>query len=195
MIYIIDCGSKKVKEIRKMVETLVEDWKIIPLSKVLTSVFTDAQAFIISGSPTLLTQSNEQDRATWIQSVQKLLTYQLPLLGICFGHQILGLAYGATYSLCKEDRLFQRVQQKRKDSLFNDLPYPTVSLKEDHTECIELPKDFILLASSSTCQVEAMKHQKMPWYGVQFHPETSGKYGIKLIENFLALIPPQEGEK
>lgn len=192
MIYIIDCGSKKVKEIKRMIKELEQDFDVVKIEDVAKHKFSEARAFVISGSPTLLTGCDQTKIDEYKARINQLTDLDKPILGICFGHQILGLHFGSKVSLCKEDRLFQRIQQKMKDELFEELPFPTVSLKEDHTECISLPPNFTLLAGSTTCEVEAMKHFYKPWYGVQFHPETSGKHGFQLMQNFLQILSAYE---
>ena len=72
------------------------------------------------------------------------------------------------------------------DPFFQDID--AVSLfNEDHEEHITLPEDFIQIASSELTEVEAMRHRAKPIYSVQFHPETSGDQGFKMLENFSKL--------
>ena len=55
-------------------------------------------------------------------------------------------------------------------------------------EAKELPKGFGRLARSSTCEIEAMRHESRPIFGVQFHPEVwHTEHGEKILGNFLEI--------
>ena len=59
-------------------------------------------------------------------------------------------------------------------------------MRESHHDCIfSVPQNFKLIATSYLCPIEAIKHNEFPFYGVQFHPEVSGKAGKQLIRNFV----------
>ena len=58
-----------------------------------------------------------------------------------------------------------------------------------YDEVKELPKDFIRLAHSDNCKIEAMRHKKLDIFGVQFHPEVwHTEHGEKIMKNFLVEI-------
>ena len=80
----------------------------------------------------------------------------------------------------------EKIQIVNPDILFSSIPNNPI-FREKHTEYTTLPKNFLLLAKSSSCQNEAMKHKTKNLYGVQFHPETSGNNGKTLLKNFLNL--------
>ncbi len=65
----------------------------------------------------------------------------------------------------------------------------TVNLRQHHTDCLsELPKDFICLAESDSCKIEAMMHKTKPIYGIQAHIERCDKEhreGLQVLKNFM----------
>jgi len=118
----------------------------------------------------------------------------VPMLGICFGHQLLGKLHGAEIKKTKQDASWlvgQRNIWLENHSLFDGLNSITPFLQY-HAEEISLPNDFFLLASSDETMVEAMCHKTKPIYSIQFHPELSGPVGFKFFQNFSKLCKDQK---
>lgn len=182
-IAIIDCGSQKTPFIFKHVDEYI-DSEIIPLHEVTEEKINKFQGVIISGAPILLSEVNPDK---YLASFQWLLNYTKPVLGICFGHQIMGMIYGAFVELIREDRDWQTIGIFENCPLFEKLP-EEVQMMEDHCETISIPKGFTLVASSDACINEVMMHKEKPFFGVQFHPEVSGTHGVIVIENFCNIV-------
>jgi GMP synthase (glutamine-hydrolysing) len=180
MILIIDCGSQKTPFIEEAVD-LQMDYITVGLSEVTKVDTEDKFGVIISGAPILIT---EIDYSKYLDKLSFLKEITIPVLGICFGHQMLGLLHGALPSRQKEDRDWQVIETLEEHPLFDKMP-TEFEMMEDHCECISLPKDFVLLGVSDACVNEAMYHKEKPLFGVQFHPEVSGNQGTLLIENFV----------
>ena len=120
-----------------------------------------------------------------------LLKSRLPMLGICFGHQIIGMHFGAKISKGEERRGDEEIEILKPSKLFMDINEKVIIQQEAHFEEITLPEKFQLLATSRRTNNEAMEHKEKPIWGTQFHPEVSGKIGQKIIKNFLSLTKPQ----
>lgn len=140
------------------------------------------KGIVLSGAPILITKD---DIAAQLLFVQNCIESGVPLLGICFGHQLIGLNSGAEGFLQEEDRSLTEVK-----FLANNCPLvlnmnQRELFSEDHCEAITLPEDFKLFATSDKCENEGMMHQSKPWFGVQFHPETSGIVGQVMFKNFV----------
>ena len=147
-------------------------------------------AIVLSGSPELL--SVKETSAKFNEEILLLKEIEKPVLGICFGHQLLAIAFGGNVvPLNKLIKGFYKVKVLVKDPLFKDLP-GEVEVAEAHREAVDpLPKGFINLATSPECKVEAMKHQLKKIYGIQFHAErfsTEKIHGKIVLENFFKLI-------
>ena len=125
-----------------------------------------------------------QDR---VDHAQDLLYCNSPLLGICAGHQMLGLLYGSEYIRNKEVEKGNNCQVDiltPEDVLFDGINRDTLSVKQQHSNSITLPDDFVLLATSDNCRVQIMRHSSRPLYGTQFHAEECPE----LFNNFLEIV-------
>lgn len=182
-VVIVDCGSDKVPALEIVVTILGYQVVSTSLEALKSDSFDPSTPLILSGSPTLLT---EMDTFPLIRSYRWLKNWEAPILGICFGHQLLGLVHGSRVQLIDEDRDAQSIFLQPAHPLFEGLDNPSI-FQEDHCEAITLPDGFQLLASSDACALEAMAHPEKPHFGVQFHPEVSGVPGKTLLSNFLKM--------
>lgn len=183
MITIIDCGSTKTPAIVDSIQQF-HPVNCVSLNELNADTILNADAIIISGAPILLT---EIDQSKYTKQFEWIKSFHKPLLGICFGHQIIGLIYSASISKQREDRTWNEVEIICPNPLFEGLE-AIHSMMEDHCESISVPIGFKLAATSDTCVNEAMFHEHLPYFGVQFHPEVSGKNGLKLLENFVKIV-------
>ncbi len=179
MIVLLDAGSNKTKYIESLVDNVC-DVRRIPFLDIKEEDLAGAKGIVISGAPILIT---EVPTERFLAAIEIPIKSTLPILGICFGHQILGLHFGAEASRMKEDRDWQLIEAFEDSILFRRLPNE-VEMMEDHCETISIPAGFQLVASSDACVNEAMQHTTLPYFGVQFHPEVSGNHGAVLLENF-----------
>lgn len=182
MFLIVQFGSRKTPFIKECVErcgeqAIITDWKSgEPLPQNLKGI-------IFSGSPTYLT---EVDHEPYRQATARFFASGVPLLGICFGHQLTGVLHGAKIFRGKSLEGPEQITLLQQDILFEGLHREFV-MNEDHTEGIDLPPGFIHLASSANYPVEAMKHKDKMIWGVQFHPEVSPENGMTIFKNFVRI--------
>lgn len=182
MIGVINCGSSKTRYIEELVYEF-DDFVSIPLLDATVESLYDLKGIIISGAPILLT---ETDHTPFKKPIETIIDSGLPILGICFGHQLLSMHFGGYVARMKEDRDWQTIEVISDSHLFDKLPNE-FEMMEDHCETASIPNDFIHLAVSDVCINEAMQHKTKPIYGVQFHPEVSGNSGRIIFDNFIRI--------
>jgi GMP synthase-like glutamine amidotransferase len=185
-IAVIDCGSKKIDAICLIVEELGYPIQKIPLNQAHPNEFETFRAVIISGGPLLFTDPGKTPDL--VKRFAFIARLTIPTLGICLGHQALGVLHGAEVFRGLEIRRPEKINIVRAHSLFSGIASDTL-FNEDHCEGITLPEGFTRLASSASYEVEAMAADDKPFFGVQFHPEISSEPGKKIFQNFIALIP------
>lgn len=182
MILVVNCGSTKTRHITQIVDDQI-DVEEIGIYDLDDHQLDKYLGFIISGAPVLVTES---DLTPYNKALEALLKLDKPLLGICFGHQLIGLHFGSIANKIRPTNELTPVSVIAETALFNRLP-DEIHMMEDHCESISIPPGFILLASSDSCVNEAMMKSDAPIYGVQFHPEVSGNHGAIVIENFVQI--------
>lgn len=97
---------------------------------------------------------------------------QIPLLGVCFGHQMLAHALGGevrAFPPSRRDAVAVRVLVD--DPLFEGLPRPFLAAVAHQDHVVRLPEGFQVLAEADHCGVMAIRHRTRPLWGVQFHPD------------------------
>jgi GMP synthase (glutamine-hydrolysing) A subunit len=182
MIGIINCGSSKTIYIEQIVDEF-DDYKTLSFLDLTPESLSDLDGIIISGAPILLT---ETDHSPFQPLVKIIIESNLPMLGICFGHQLISLHFGGYVTKMKEDRSWQIIEVLEECQLFSRMP-AEFEMMEDHCETASIPPEFKHLAVSDACINEAMMHNEKPIFSVQFHPEVSGNMGRVLLENFVRI--------
>ena len=118
---------------------------------------------------------------------------ELPILGVCLGHQAIGEAYGGR--VVRATRVMHGKTSRIEhggEGLFAGLPSPLEVMRYHSliVEAASLPRELKVLASSSDdpSEIQAMRHETHPVWGVQFHPESIlTQEGKGLLRNFLEL--------
>jgi anthranilate synthase component II len=115
---------------------------------------------------------------------------ELPILGVCLGHQAMGQAFGGEVVQAKAI-MHGKVSDVRHTGrgLFKGLPSPFKATRY-HSLAVKrdtFPEAFSIDAETADGEVMGMSHQTRPLFGVQFHPESiASEHGHALIGNFLA---------
>ena len=114
----------------------------------------------------------------------------IPVLGICYGMQLACQALGGTVDNGPSHEYGRaECHIEAGDELFQDIDAHTQVWMSHGDQVAEIADEFFPLASTETCPYAAIRHRKLPVYGLQFHPEvTHTPQGGKLLGNFLNKI-------
>lgn len=124
--------------------------------------------------------------------VIKAFSGRVPLLGVCLGHQSIGVAFGGTVAGAQrimhgKTSMVEHDESRLYKGMRNPFPagrYHSLSIIEDTVpDCLEV------VARSDDGEIMGISHKEHPTYGIQFHPESvltpSGK---RLLRNFLEMV-------
>ena len=118
---------------------------------------------------------------------KEILDLGVPVLGICYGCQLISWMCGGTVEACKKSEYGKIEIVRENDSkLFKDIPEKSV-VWMSHTDYIsKLPEGFKVTSKSEDCPCASMENEEKNIYAVQFHPEvTHSEYGDVILKNFL----------
>jgi len=112
-----------------------------------------------------------------------------PILGVCLGHQALGMYFGA--KLVHAHPMHGKTSEiiHNGDALFNNIPSPFTAMRY-HSLIVEGFENTGLEATAHTHDgiIMALKHTVYPCTGTQFHPESVGtEHGLQLLKNWAVL--------
>lgn len=119
-----------------------------------------------------------------------------PVLGVCLGHQALGLAAGT--AVVRNDPVHGHASPVLHDGrgIFAGVPNPFAAARY-HSLVLpasDLPAELEVTARTEDGTVMALQHRDLPRFGLQFHPESIlTPEGPRIVRNFLALAPTRDG--
>jgi GMP synthase (glutamine-hydrolysing) len=188
-ILIIDFGSQFTQLIARRIRELGVFSEIISHKKVSTKLILEQsiKGIILSGGPLNVYENNK------FNFDKKILKLNIPVLGICFGHQILSKELGGKVKKSNQ-REFGLAEIKKISNSLLIKNFFNKNNKNDvwmsHADQVsKMPKNFKIVASSKNSKLTIIENSDKKFYGVQFHPEvTHTNKGKILLKNFLFLI-------
>ncbi len=129
----------------------------------------------------------------------ELFTLGVPILGICYGCQLLAHHLGGRVTAAQADtaREYGRTETffDLNCKLFRGLPTESVTWMSHGDYMEQVPQGFSLVAHSDACPNVGICDEKCGFYGVQFHPEVNHtQYGTGMIRNFLYEVCKAKGD-
>ena len=184
-ILIIDFGSQFTQLIARRIRELGVFSEIISHKKIKNKDINNSiKGIILSGGPLNVYEINKYSFD------KKIIENKIPVLGICFGHQILSKLNGGKVKQSRHREFGLANIYKQKDSLLTKDFFTRkkmIKVWMSHADQVsKLPKNFSVIASSQNSKFAIVENKLKKFYGVQFHPEvTHTENGKKLISNFI----------
>ncbi|WFG96801.1 glutamine-hydrolyzing GMP synthase [Spiroplasma citri] len=180
-IIILDFGSQYTQLIARRIRDLEVYCEVWPYNTTLEKIkTTPMKGIILSGGPA----SAYAEDSFLID--KKLFELEVPILGICYGMQLISHLHGGTVQRAtKQEFGFSELIIDNQEDLFAKAPIKS-QVWMSHADHIEImPTDFIQIAHSEN-SISAIKHLEKKIYGLQFHPEvTHTLIGEQLLSNFV----------
>ncbi|MBW2977439.1 glutamine-hydrolyzing GMP synthase [Candidatus Woesearchaeota archaeon] len=182
MIVVINYGSQVAHLIARRVRDFNVYSEILSYNVSLDKIKEmNPEGIILSGGP-----SSVYDQDSPISN-KELLNLGIPILGICYGHQLISHQLGGKVTPHDIKEYGKKILEiKNKSTLFENLK-DKEQIWMSHGDLVEEPPPgFTTIASTDTCKHAAMANNQKNIYGVQFHPEVVHTLsGNKILENFV----------
>jgi len=187
-IIIIDFGSQVTKLIARRIRDLGVFSEIITINDLYkVKNFNKIKGIILSGGPSTVTKKK------FPNIPKEILLKKIPILGICYGLQLIAKLFGGSIKSLKTKREFGRaILSKKNQSLLikNFFNTKNKSVWMSHQDAvIKTPKGFKIIASTKASKLTIIENTQNKIYGIQFHPEvTHTENGKQIFKNFLFSI-------
>jgi GMP synthase (glutamine-hydrolysing) len=182
MIIIIDFGSQTCHLIGRRIKEMGVSAEIVIPEKAIQKINElKPKGIIFSGGPS----SVYEKAAPMINP--KVFDYKLPILGICYGQQIISYLLGGKVTPGKIKEYGPAELHIKPSPLFKNIPRDRFNVWMSHgDEVAQLPKGFKYIARSENIKAGAIADENRLIYAVQFHPEVQHtQFGMEILKNFL----------
>jgi GMP synthase (glutamine-hydrolysing) len=187
-IAVLDAGGQYCHLLARRVREAGVQSHVLPI-ETSADQLSGISGIIISGGPRSVTEAGSP------RVDPSILSMGVPILGICYGHQLLAASmpggivkpsYSREYGLAQLKLARATAGGPTSDDLFDGIP-DSSRVWVSHGDSVEkLPDCFEVLGRTDDCAVAAMRHEGRKIFGVQFHPEvTHTEYGARLLRNFV----------
>jgi len=187
-IIIIDFGSQVTKLIARRIRDLGVFSEILTINDLYKiKDYNGIKGIILSGGPSTVTKKR------YPSIPKEIFLKKIPILGICYGLQLIAKLFGGSIKSLKKKREFGRASIfKKNQSLLikNFFNIKNQSVWMSHQDAvIKLPKGFKTIASTKDSRLTIIENTQSKIYGMQFHPEvTHTVNGKEIFRNFLFSI-------
>ena len=184
-ILILDFGGQYNQLIARRVRECNVYCEVKPFGTSLEEIKAfDPIGIIFTGGPNSVYEAGSPHVDTGVYSLG------LPILGICYGCQLLAHELGGRVTAAQDDsaREYGKTETYFDTSckLFKNIPAESITWMSHGDYMAQIPQGFRLVAHSAACPTVGICDEERGFYGVQFHPEVNHtEYGREMLHNFL----------
>ena len=182
VIDVIDNGGQWTHREWRVLRHLGVDTTIVENTTPLEEL-RELDGMLLSGGAARVGLSDE------LGNCASYLELDIPILGICAGHQFMARHYGGDAREAPHPE-FGAMQISLHDGggmLFKGTPDSQVVWESHNDEVHVIPDGFFVTASSDSCKIQSMENEDGTRFGLQFHPEVNdSEYGTDILQNFVA---------
>ena len=184
-VYVVDNGGQWTHRIWRVLKEIGCDSKIIDNTTPVEEIDTDALV-LSGGAPRIAWESPKLGKC-----LDYLQRFDGPILGICVGLQLMAVYCGGKAGPSEVPEYgLAKIRVIEEDDLFKGLPKEFL-VWESHNDEVKAASGFAVLARSENCSIQAVKHLKKQYWGVQFHPEVDNtEHGEEILSNFTNIVRP-----
>jgi GMP synthase (glutamine-hydrolysing) len=180
MLLIVENGSVYTKFLLDFLAKKNIVYDVLTFDKIVLSSLDKYSSIILSGRR----KNNSLMNAINAKIIKHVVLEKKPLLGICYGAEILALTLGGT--LRKMDKI-HKGNQEIEILKTNPICSGKINVFESHSYLIsKIDNNFTQIAKSDVCEFELIQYGNMNVFGTQFHPEMSND-GKLLLEKFVSI--------
>lgn len=184
MIIVLNFGSQLAHLIARRVRDLGRKAEILPFNTPVSEIKKyNPAGIVLSGGPASVLEKHSP------RPNKEIFKLNVPILGICYGHQVMAQILGGRVSKVHTREFGKEVLLvKNRKEIFSGLSSKEIVWFSHGDQVAKLPKGFINIASTAGCKHVAFTDFKNRFFGIQFHPEvTHTRPGKKIIQNFLSI--------
>ena len=191
VIDVVDNGGQWTHREWRMLRYLKVDTQIIENTTPVENL-RELDGIILSGGAARVGLTGE------LGNCGAYLALDLPILGICAGHQFMARHHGgdARESPIPEFGAMEIELQNGGGKIFEGTA-PNQTVWESHNDEVHIvPEGFFITASSPSCKVQGMENEQGDRFGLQFHPEVNdSEFGKEMFENFVEICRANRASK
>ncbi len=183
VIDVIDNGGQWTHREWRVLRYLGVETQILPNSTPADNL-RDLDGLVLSGGAARVGLTGE------LGNCGEYLDLDIPILGICAGHQFMARFYGGDAGEAPRPE-FGAASISLVDGgglLFEGTPSGQTVWESHNDEVTRLPPGFKIVAHSDSCEIQGMENEALDRFGLQFHPEVNDtEFGARIFENFVEI--------